>query len=355
MKTKYPFRQDAPIYIKGDHAQDVYWETIRRFLEDDHEEYPTYADSVTDTNNFHLVTSNGIILDIFDPLGSTWDLRFWSPFNYPRRWNKLLKDYLNPDKSKKLFKLLTTKSANRQRESGMVFLEPEDMYREEGIILGTPRARHTHGPCLFGISFRSWPMPTVTVTTRSTFFNPIGVLDLGLGLAVCEILGKQLGYGKNLRLRWNISQFQLSAYKILPLLANMGLLDNWKDGIGALPPILQTDSQFSRKIRYHIQKEMIDGRVTKRLQLQRPLLQSMEIVEQRCIDQEQIPNLLRFVPAWMTHSHHAVYAENQVYATHQPFFAEIYDEYLPDELHRGKTIPQGVSNGSAEDDADDDE
>lgn len=304
-----------------DTPAEAYWGVINEALQDP-EHAPKFIHPVSQTNKFHLITAESVIITVnkpYDPAGAL-DLRLWTDFKYPTRWIKLLKDYIYPEDTQYLFSLLGGENGSKARQ------------REPGFTTGTDRLRHTHGACMFGLSIHPWPTPTVVIHTRSTFFNPTGALDMSVGIAAVNLLVEELGWKPDkIRLKWHISQFQLSAFKILPLLAKRGVLDNIMDGKTRYTPgpeffsVVPHYSQLGRKVHQHIQ-DFTNDKITKRLQLRRPLVRAAEIARGRV---------------------------SGAYTPEEAFYADFPDEWVPEAYKRGfeyggklLTAPHGTHDDS---------
>lgn len=125
-------------------------------------------------------------------------------YKMPERWNRLKKEYLNKDD-------LMTQMKKTQ----------DAMDYQEGMYVFSEGAQHSHGNCLIALTWNiphqkdSILLPRMNLFSRSTFFIPVGVMDLALGVLIGRAL---LPEKKPFILQWTISQLQLSAWMSLPFI-----------------------------------------------------------------------------------------------------------------------------------------
>lgn len=131
-------------------------------------------------------------------------------FYLPGRYEKLLRDYLDPESFTDFFE--------------EAFHHTSSPYRE--ISYSCPvKSNHTQGNCLLGFTLRDGNgagKPQLTVYSRSSLFPQVFGLDLGLGVAICRALVDE-GFDPEIELVWHISHMMGFNWIMLPVLQMMGL------------------------------------------------------------------------------------------------------------------------------------
>ena len=166
-------------------------------------------DSHTGGEKYRTATHDVILSRTISPGDEVPDLAL-TGYVFPSRWNRLVREYIDFPQLIALKEQIDKKSYP---------------YSEYLMTFAAKFASHTHtkGGCLINLTFRI-PRPTIdiprmNVFSRSTFFIPVGVLDLTL----ITMIGRYLFGQKPFKLNWFMSQLQLSGWRMMPFVYGNGM------------------------------------------------------------------------------------------------------------------------------------
>lgn len=217
----------SPFHFSSPDAETLFTEIIRGFV---WETLPGMQSQYSANDGRAWI--NDVELEITHPLSKKFNLCL-SGYHFPNRWNKFFTEY--------------TQAAPFAEFLGKCrLLQPTQI---SGYTCAT-RSHHNLGNCLHAVNYRAPganQLPQVTLYGRSSLFSPVGVLDIGFGLAVVEWIAKnsrQRIKQENFRLVWRTSQIQVMSWKLLLSLRLLNIIEKPED----LP-----DTNMGRLLRMHIE------------------------------------------------------------------------------------------------------
>ena len=190
--------------IHGSTPDQTYHAALSYMLKQQH--FSEERGSGDDVSAWHYDVS--VVVD--DPLDSRLDLSS-TGYVMPRRWNKLLKDYIDPES----FLEFVDKALNAPKGVQVSYMTPSNY-------------NHKWGNCLIAFTFHRTPNPRLKMFSRSTWFAPVGILDLALGCAVLKYLHRYHDM-RSSSLVWDIGQAGFNSWKSASVLTTYGMFQNLAD------------------------------------------------------------------------------------------------------------------------------
>lgn len=211
--------------LRATNALDAYRQLIQLFLDEGGGITEIYT---TNSNSLMRAWFNDIIL-IVDDIVTPMDLAL-SGYTFPQRWSKFLREYTDEQEFPAFLKRAS--KASPWTESG--YSVPWN-------------GKHTHGPCITGISVRTADgekKPMISLHSRASMVAPVGVLDLGLASSVARaIIQLNPKQPPTFGLTWHISLCQAISWKLLLSCALLGIMDYEGNGL--------PDTSMGRMIKSH--------------------------------------------------------------------------------------------------------
>lgn len=126
------------------------------------------------------------------------------------RWNIMVRQYLDPEAVEDWFAKIEDRLIGRGR--GIAVLRTKQVQGR-----GTGRGvRRRWGSCMLSVSFRSNPIPTITLHSRTTYFGYLAAMDITvahvLGQYVSEIVGIPV---EEMNFVWNLELAQFHGFRSL--------------------------------------------------------------------------------------------------------------------------------------------
>lgn len=126
------------------------------------------------------------------------------------RWNTMVRQYLDPDAVAAWTNMITTRLTGRGR--GIAVLRTNTVQgRGEG-----KNVRRRWGSCMLSYSFRSNPVPTFTMHSRTTYFGYLAAMDITVGHTLAQLAGALTGIApEEMQFIWNIELVQFHGFRSL--------------------------------------------------------------------------------------------------------------------------------------------
>jgi len=159
----------------------------------------------------------------------TYDLsRLWLTQS---RWNTMVRQYINPEALDDTLGMVQTHLAKSKRKSGTATLrmmptdEEMDEPSEEVVDLQTNlvqgkksgrQVRRRWGSCMLAMTYRNVPHPTVTLTSRTTYFGYLAIMDAMVANVFAQKCGEITGFDPaEMRFVWHINLAQYHGFRSL--------------------------------------------------------------------------------------------------------------------------------------------
>lgn len=148
------------------------------------------------------------------------------------RWNTMVRQYINPDALDATLGMVEDHLARSKRKSGTATLrlmateilsgdDPGDEVIElqtklvEGKKSGR-QVRRRWGSCMLALTYRNVPHPTVTLTSRTTYFGYLAIMDAMVANVFAQKCGAIVGIDPEvMRFVWHINLAQYHGFRSL--------------------------------------------------------------------------------------------------------------------------------------------
>lgn len=126
------------------------------------------------------------------------------------RWNTMVRQYLSPEGVTDWLDKIDDRLHGRGR--GIAVMKTNDVQGR-----GTGRnVRRRWGSCMISYSFRSNPIPTLTMHSRTTYFGYLAAMDITVAHVLAQEIGKRLGMKpSDMRFVWFIELAQFHGFRSL--------------------------------------------------------------------------------------------------------------------------------------------
>lgn len=137
-----------------------------------------------------------------------WDYDLADSWVTRQRWTMLTKQYVNEKALDHWLDLIDSKMTS-PRSHGVAFMRSQ---------LVKPRGSSRRwGSCMLGWSFRRSPKPTLTMHSRSTYLGFVAPLDVGVAIALADLIGERLGLAlEDISFTWYIEQVTFHGFRSMP-------------------------------------------------------------------------------------------------------------------------------------------
>lgn len=185
-------------------------------------------------HQFNWVGSSEVGLDCVTLASRSFDLDYnladlWLTRS---RWNTMVRQYINPGNLNDTLGMVSTHLAKSKRKSGTATLrldpwteEAEDAISGETIELQTRtvqgtksgrQVRRRWGSCMLALTYRNVPHPTVTLTSRTTYFGYLAIMDMAVANVFAQLCGDRVGiHPADIRFVWHINLAQFHGFRSL--------------------------------------------------------------------------------------------------------------------------------------------
>jgi hypothetical protein len=147
------------------------------------------------------------------------------------RWNTMVRQYINPNALDATLGMVQDHLAKSKRKSGTATLrltptdEDIDEAGAEVIELQTNlvegkksgrQVRRRWGSCMLALTYRNVPHPTVTLTSRTTYFGYLAIMDVMVANVFAQMCGAIVGTQiEDMRFVWHINLAQYHGFRSL--------------------------------------------------------------------------------------------------------------------------------------------
>lgn len=133
--------------------------------------------------------------------------RFWLARS---RWNKMVREYIDPQALNDCLDMICSNLIGKGR--GIAVLRTRLVKST-----GTGRAvRRRWGSCMLNLSFRSNPVPTVSLNSRTTYFGYLAAMDIAVAHAFARAVGDNLGIDpSDMQFVWKLDLAQFHGFRSL--------------------------------------------------------------------------------------------------------------------------------------------
>lgn len=147
------------------------------------------------------------------------------------RWNTMVRQYINPDALDATLGMVQDHLAKSKRKSGTATLRftPTDEELDEAgaevielqtnLVQGKKSGRQVRrrwGSCMLAMTFCRAPYPTVTLTSRTTYFGYLAIMDAMVANVFAQKCGAIVGVEpEDMRFVWHINLAQYHGFRSL--------------------------------------------------------------------------------------------------------------------------------------------
>lgn len=135
-----------------------------------------------------------------------WDFDIRRIWSHQSRWNTLVRQYINPEKLEYALDLAESRLGGKRSGSrGIVVMRTNEVApRKAGN-----RVHRRWGSCMLALSYRTKPTPTVTLTSRTSYFGYLAALDINVAHVWGKLIGERVGVDvENMRFVWQLGLAQ---------------------------------------------------------------------------------------------------------------------------------------------------
>lgn len=146
------------------------------------------------------------------------------------RWNTMVRQYVNPDALDGTLGMVETHLAKSRRKSGTATLrlsptaddldDPEEVIElQTNLVQGKKSGRQVRrrwGSCMLALTYRNVPHPTVVLTSRTTYFGYLAIMDAMVANVFAQKCGAIVGIDPaDMRFVWHINLAQYHGFRSL--------------------------------------------------------------------------------------------------------------------------------------------
>lgn len=145
------------------------------------------------------------------------------------RWRTMVKQYIDPDALNSTLSMVSDHLAKSKRKSGTATLrlsptddldEPEEVADlRTNLVEGKKSGRQVRrrwGSCMLALTYRNVPHPTVCLTSRTTYFGYLALLDMMVANVFAQRCGDIVGVDvEDMHFVWHINLAQYHGFRSL--------------------------------------------------------------------------------------------------------------------------------------------
>lgn len=146
------------------------------------------------------------------------------------RWNTMVRQYIDPTSLDITLGMVETHLAKSKRKSGTATLRltptvndfdnPEEVVElQTNLVQGKKSGRQVRrrwGSCMLALTYRNVPHPTVVLTSRTTYFGYLAIMDAMVANVFAQKCGEITGvYPSDMRFVWHINLAQYHGFRSL--------------------------------------------------------------------------------------------------------------------------------------------
>lgn len=147
------------------------------------------------------------------------------------RWNTMVKQYVNPGALDTTLGMVSDHLSKSKRKSGTATLRltptvddldepgPEVTELQTNLVEGKRSGRQVRrrwGSCMLALTYRNVPVPTVVLTSRTTYFGYLAIMDAMVANVFAQMCGEITGVGvEDMRFVWHINLAQYHGFRSL--------------------------------------------------------------------------------------------------------------------------------------------
>lgn len=139
----------------------------------------------------------------------------------PMRWSTLIRQYVDPER---LFRWLERVKEVSTYQRGIIAMDFNTVKHQ--VVESNKRAsRRKSGACMRMITYRSFPQPTISLYSRTSYLGYIGGLDMLLAHKLTELAADMIGDGlkvQDFQFRWHCEAFQVHGFKSMAYIVGSG-------------------------------------------------------------------------------------------------------------------------------------
>lgn len=152
------------------------------------------------------------------------------------RWNTMVRQYINPNALDHTLGMVSAHLAKARSKSGIATLRmsptdelddeagPEIADLQTNLVTGTKSGRQVRrrwGSCMLALTYRNVPKPTVVLTSRTTYFGYLAIMDVMVANVFAQKCGAITGVDPaDMRFVWHINLAQFHGFRSLAFAAN---------------------------------------------------------------------------------------------------------------------------------------
>lgn len=146
------------------------------------------------------------------------------------RWKTMVRQYINPDSLDHTLSMVSDHLAKSKRKSGTATLRlsptiddfdnPEEVIEfQTNLVEGKKSGRQVRrrwGSCMLALTYRNVPHPTVSLTSRTTYFGYLAIMDAMVANVFAQKCGAITGVDvEDMRFVWHINLAQYHGFRSL--------------------------------------------------------------------------------------------------------------------------------------------
>lgn len=154
------------------------------------------------------------------------------------RWNTMVRQYINPEALDHTLSMVDSHLSKSKRKSGTATLrmvgdpdedwdnpeewdDPGPVELQTNLVVGRRSGRQVRrrwGSCMLALTYRNVPHPTVSLTSRTTYFGYLALLDIMVANVFAQKCGELTGYDPGeMRFVWHIDLAQYHGFRCLAI------------------------------------------------------------------------------------------------------------------------------------------
>jgi len=149
------------------------------------------------------------------------------------RWNTMVRQYIDPDALEQTLDMVSTHLAKSRRKSGTATLrmqpttddlddwqdDPGPIELQTKLVKGAHSGRQVRrrwGSCMLALTYRNVPKPTVMLTSRTTYFGYLAMMDVMVANVFAQKVGAIVGVNPaEMSFVWHVDLAQYHGFRSL--------------------------------------------------------------------------------------------------------------------------------------------
>jgi hypothetical protein len=145
------------------------------------------------------------------------------------RWNTMVRQYIDPDRLDDTLGMISTHLSKSRRKSGTATLrmattddlddsdDPGPVELQTNLVRGAQSGRQVRrrwGSCMLALTYRNVPYPTVALTSRTTYFGYLAMMDVMVANVFAQKVGEIVGVSpSDMHFVWHVDLAQYHGFR----------------------------------------------------------------------------------------------------------------------------------------------